>query len=82
MAMDRFGDDGPMIGQASSKAMLDGLTNMVRDNLRKRIVEKIQPDIDAAVEDALASFKAAIETYRDPLHMRDTVRVLIERAGP
>lgn len=63
----------------ASKAMLDGLTSRIRDELRKRILERIEPDIEAAVEASLASFKTTIETWRDPMHMRDTVKVLIER---
>lgn len=63
----------------ASKAMLDGLTSMVRQRLRERILEVVEPEIEAAVDAALGQFKASIETYRDPLHMRDTVRVLIEK---
>ena len=59
--------------------MLDGLTSRIRDELRKRILESLEPDIQTAVDAGLASFKATIEGYRDPMHMRDTVRVLIER---
>ncbi len=66
----------------ASKAMLEGLTSHVRSELRKRIMERIEPDIEQAVDAGLASFKAAIETYRDPHNMRDTVRVLIERRPP
>jgi hypothetical protein len=61
--------------------MLDGLTSRIRDALRQRILDRIEPDIQAAVDAGLASFKATIESYRDPMHMRDTVRVLIERTG-
>lgn len=59
--------------------MLDGLTSRIRDELRKRILENLEPDIQTAVDAGLASFKATIESYRDHMHMRDTVRVLIER---
>ena len=69
----------PFTGEAASRAMLDGLTSTIRDELRKRILERIEPDIQAAVNAGLESFKVTIESYRENGPMRDTVRVLIER---
>lgn len=66
-------------GEEASQAMLDGLTSRIRDELRKLILERLEPDIQTAVDAGLASLKATIESYRDPMQMRDTVRVLIER---
>ena len=63
----------------ASQAMLDGLTTLIRDELRLRIMEKIEPDIDAALDAGLAAFKITIESYREPHNLRDVVRVLIER---
>ena len=63
----------------SNKAMLNGLISEIRSRLRERIMERINPDIDSAIETALESFKASIETWRDPINMRDTIKVLIER---
>ena len=68
----------PITSDEASKAMLNGLTNLIRDKLRERIMASIKSDIDAAVEEALASFKTTIESYREPEYMRDTVRVMIE----
>jgi hypothetical protein len=66
-------------GDQAQRAMLEGLTSRIRDELRKRIMQRIEPDIEAAVDAGLAAFKATVESYRDPMMMRDTVRVLIER---
>lgn len=66
-------------GEDASKAMLEGLTSRIREELRKRIVARLEPDIEEAVDAGLAAFKATIESYRDYGPMRDTVRVLIER---
>jgi hypothetical protein len=68
----------PISSDETSKAMLDGLTNLIRDKLRERIMARIKPDVDAAVEDALAAFKVTIESYREMHMMRDTIRVLVE----
>jgi hypothetical protein len=66
-------------GEEASRAMLDGLTSRIRQELRKLILERLEPDIQTAVDAGLAAFKATIESYHEPMHMRDTVRVLIER---
>lgn len=63
----------------ASEAMLDGLTERIRAELRKKIVERIEPDINAAIDAAMESFKIAIEAHRDHYHMQDTIRVLLER---
>lgn len=73
------GNGFELTSDTASKAMLEGLTNMIRKELRKRIMERIEPDIEEAVNASLAAFKTTIESYRDPEMMRDTVRVLIER---
>ena len=63
----------------ASQAMIDGLISRIRESLRARIMERIQPDIDDAIDESVKSLKVAIEAYRDPSMMTDTVRVLIER---
>lgn len=69
----------PFTGEQASKAMLEGLTSRIREELKRRILERIEPDVDAAVEASLQAFKVTIESYREAHNMRDTVRVLIER---
>lgn len=65
--------------EEASRAMLNGLTSRIRDALRKRILESIEPDIEAAINAGLESFKATIESYREHENMRGVIRVLIER---
>jgi len=64
---------------AASQAMLEGLEKRIREELRVRIMARIEPDIQAALDAALAAFKPTIEGYRDLEHMQDVVRVIIER---
>ena len=66
-------------GKRASDAMIEGLVSTIRTELRKRILERIEPDIQAAINGSLESFKVAIESYRDYANMRYTVSVLIER---
>jgi hypothetical protein len=66
-------------GEEASKAMLEGLTSRIRSELKARILERIEPDVNAAVDAALDGLKTAIESYRDHANMRDVVRIIIER---
>jgi actin-related protein len=66
-------------GEDASKAMLEGLTSRIRSELKARILERIEPDVNAAVDAALDGFKGAIESYRDYAQMRDVVQIIIER---
>jgi len=66
-------------GEEASKAMLDGLTSHIRAALKDKIMERLQPDIDAAIDAGMETFKAAIQSYHEARNMRDTIRVLIER---
>lgn len=58
--------------------MLKGLEEGIRSRLRERILERIKPDIDAAINETMEALKATIQTYREPLHLRDTIRVILE----
>jgi hypothetical protein len=66
----------------ASEAMLEGLITCIKDELRKRIMAAIEPDIENALNTALRSFKATVEAYREPHNLRDVVHVLIERKEP
>jgi hypothetical protein len=68
-----------LTGDEASKAMLQGLTALIRTKLRERILESIEADIEAAIDGALQSFEASIHSFRDHGDMRDTIHVLIER---
>lgn len=65
--------------ETASAAMLRGLTDAIRNELKRRVMEHIEADLNVALDAALENFKASLEAYRDHRHMRDTVRVLIER---
>lgn len=69
----------PIDSDAVAEAMIDGLMSRVRSELRARILERIEPDISAAVDAAAASFEVAVKAYHEPHERMATVRVLIER---
>ncbi len=62
----------------AAQAMLNGLTNLIRDRLRERIMERIAPDVENAIEAAVADFKLTIASYREPHNYMETIKVLIE----
>jgi hypothetical protein len=66
-------DPGQGIGECLARA----LEKHIADNLRARIMERVKPDIDAAVAAALAEFKTSIETYKDNVMGREVFSVLI-----
>lgn len=68
----------PLTSDEMTAAILDGLMGRIRASLRDRIMERIQPYIDVAVEAGCKTFRAAAESYYDPMDMRQVVKVLIE----
>jgi hypothetical protein len=66
-------------GDEVSKAMLDGLTSRIRTELKAIILERIESDVNAAVDAAIDGLKTAIETYRDHVSMRDVIRIIVDR---
>jgi len=63
-----------MLGQA----MLDGLLSHIRDNLRSKIMERVQPDMDAAVEAAISELKVRILSHQDYMGAHPVISVLID----
>jgi hypothetical protein len=59
-------------------AMTKGLEDAIRDKLRERILERIKPDIEMAIKGAMDSFSTALYAMRDPVHMRDVIKVILE----
>lgn len=59
--------------------MLRALVDRIRNNLKERILERIQPDIEAAIDSSLEAFKVSLQSLHDTEYQRDTVRILIER---
>lgn len=67
----------PITADQAVEAMLDGLTSRIRAALREIIMERLAPDVDAAVEAGVASLKMAIEAHTDQYHMNNVVNILI-----
>lgn len=61
--------------------MLDGLTSLIRANLREAIMERIEPDIRAAIDTAMDTFKVRIEASEDAVRGHPVVNVLIDRVN-
>ena len=62
-----------------STAMLEGLLGCIRSELRERILERIEPDIKAAVDAAVETFKINIHQYHELEYGRDMIKLMIER---
>lgn len=61
-----------------TQAMLDGLYRMIRKNMRERILEAIQPEIDQAIEAACETFEASVHAMVSPSRMETVIKVIIE----
>ena len=70
-----------MTADIAAQAMMDGLLNRIRIELRQRIMERIEPDIKDAIEAATAALKVHIEASRDDYHMQNVVKILITNVG-
>jgi len=64
--------------EEASNAMLSGLISKIRSELRKIILERIEPDIQEAINTSLDSLKMGIYSYQDYASMRTIVNVIID----
>lgn len=58
--------------------MMDGIKRNLQDSLRDQFLEHAKPIIDEAVERAMESFKASVESYVKMENMDYVVKVLLE----
>ena len=57
------------------------LFEAIRQNIRKRILEEIEGDLSAAVEQAAKDLQVVVRTYSDYVNMSQTVNVVLEKAA-
>lgn len=69
----------PLTGEATVQAFMDEFITAVRTGLRDKIMERLEPDITAAVDAGVASLKTQIEAYAEHLHQRTVVNVWIDK---
>lgn len=62
-----------------AQAMLDGITSRVRSELKRRIMESIEPDLNAALDAAIESLKVEIRTHYEVALNRQVVEILVRR---
>lgn len=62
-----------------AEAMARGLEDRIREHLKARILERIEPDIQAALDSAIEAFKLDVTAWHDMANMRDVVKVIVER---
>lgn len=72
-------DYPPLDSEVIMQALVDGFTTKVREGLRAKIMESLEPDIAAAVEVGVASLKTTIEAYADHMKQRTVINVLIKQ---
>ena len=53
------------------------LFEAIRQNIRKRILEEIEGDLSAAVEQAVKDLQVVVRTYSDYVNMSQTVNVVL-----
>ena len=62
-----------------AQLMIEGFTDRVKAQLKKEILDKLMPDVDAAVDLAFAGFKVAVEQHKDMVNIASVVRVILEK---
>lgn len=62
-----------------AKIALDGLLDLIRTKLRERILEKIEPDIQVAINESLEAFRLSTTSYKDFGMGRDVLHLIVER---
>ena len=62
---------------ALAREFVARFTDRVALGLREKILERLQPDIDAAVQAGLASMRGEIEAYADHVRQRVVFKAII-----
>lgn len=60
-------------------AMMEGMVNRIRENLREEILNGIEPQIQKAIDEAVAQFKVDFQAYMRPDTMKHTWELIITR---
>ena len=64
----------------AARVTVEAIRNTLAEELRKQFEEEARPIIDAAVKKAMVLFEPVVARYRDELHMKDVVEVIVKDA--
>ena len=59
------------------KVMSDAFDAHLRDRLRGRILAAIEPELNAAIDDAMKAFEVTVQRFRDNAMNETAVRVIL-----
>jgi len=63
--------------QAKSDAIIRGLHELLRTELRDGFKAAAEPIIEEAVNNAMSSFELAIERWAEPMQLSETINVIL-----
>jgi hypothetical protein len=61
-----------------TNAMTDALIGSIRDALKARILERLEPDLNAAVDAGMETFKTTIAAWKDHASYDTIIKVILE----
>jgi hypothetical protein len=59
------------------KVMHKAFDAHIRDKLRQRVLEAIEPELNAAIDDAMKAFEVTVSKFRDATMDQTTLRVIL-----
>lgn len=64
-------------GETFTRLMVETLKERVYHNLKKSLLETIEPEVNQACREAVESMNISALTYRDHMHYGDIVKFLL-----
>lgn len=64
--------------EQAHQAMIDGLLSAIRDKVRARILELIQPAIDDAVESSVKALEFGVNSYKSADAYGGVIQVILK----
>ena len=57
------------------------LVETIRQNLKRQVLEALEPDVEAAADEAVAALKLTVKSMEDFLTSTQMIKIILEKRG-